>query len=458
MDARVDPAVDRALAAAGFRAAARDAHGSWRAVALDGSDRTVDLHVLPQDATTGARARALQSVRHEHLARVLEVVPLDDARLGVFAEHVDGIPLDRLCAARDALSPGEAATVAIPVAQALEALHEAGVQHGALSAGAVVVGRDGRPVLAGLGAALHHVPRAHDESAEDVRALLTAVLTYLAPDDGPSGPGEGLRGALEELWREDAPAAGRVVDRCFRVAVPCAVRLPPAPDREVPRRGVPGGDEARAATRSIAALREASRGGTGAHRVPRPASRARAVRPLLVGALALGLAAVGTCAVLVAPWRGTTDGGSAVASVPSSAAPRATGTPVGAVSQRLAPDDAAVALTQRRAALLEAGERAALAQVEVAGSPAHDADVRMLAGLGDDRVAGLEVTVTRVEALDDGAGDEARVRLTSTTSAYERVSPDGTRRPGGPATTSTVVLVLRWTEQGWRVWDVAAGE
>ncbi|UJP39244.1 protein kinase family protein [Cellulomonas palmilytica] len=467
MDARVDPAldpaVDRALAAAGFRAAARDVHGSWHAVALDGSDRAVEMHVLPRDATTTARAHALQSARHEHLARVLEVVVLDEARLGVFADHVEGLPLDRLCAAREPLEPGEAATVAIPVAQALEALHAAGVQHGAVTAGAVVVGHDGRPVLAGLGAALRHVPRAHDESAEDVRALLAAVLSYLAVAREPTVPGDGLRAALEDLWHETAPAAGRVVDRCFRAAVPCALRLPAAPDLTAPRRTAPGADEAGAPTRSIAALRDGGRGGAGAHRVPRGAresrTRARVVRPVLIGALALGLAAAGTAVVLVAPWRGTTDGGPAAASVPSTPALAGTvpGAGSGHGSRRLAPDDAAVALTQRRAALLEAGERAALEQVEVEGSPAHEADERMLASLGDDRVAGLEVTVTRVEALDDGTGDEARVRLTSTTSAYERVAPDGTRRAGGPAATSTVVLVLRWTEHGWRVWDVAAG-
>ena len=113
-------------------------------------------------------------------------------------------------------------------------------------------------------------------------------------------------------------------------------------------------------------------------------------------------------------------------------------------------------LTQRRAALLAAGSGAALHEVEVPGSPAHEADSRLVAQLGQDRVVGLEVTVTGVERLPPDVPDEERVRVTSTTTPYERIGPDGARRPGGGAATSTVVLVLRWTESGWRVWDVMA--
>ena len=169
---RVSPVVDAALAAAGFRPLAPGEDGALVAVALDGSDLRVELHVLRADDTTRARVAALRSVRHEHLARVLEAVPLGPDVLGVFTDHVRGIPLAGLCAPGDVLTEGEAATVAIPVAQALDALHAAGAQHGGVGDRTIVVGPDGRPVLAGLGAALRHVPAAHDESGADVRAQL----------------------------------------------------------------------------------------------------------------------------------------------------------------------------------------------------------------------------------------------------------------------------------------------
>jgi len=438
MDARQDLAVDSVLAAAGFRATARDPHGTWRAVALDGSRRRVELHVLPSDPATVARAHAFRLVRHEHLARVLEVVELDPGRVAVFAECPEGLRLDRLCAARDPLTPGEAATVAIPVAQALGTLHAAGLAHGAVSGDAVVVGSDGRPLLAGLGAALRH-GGGRDGADADVRALLAVVLGHLGAErHGAAGdPPElgGLRGALEDLWREETIPAGRVVDRCFRAVAPAPVRLPSGPaSAGAGPRGLPG---ARASRRRAAAE-------------DRSAARDRAGARIAVGACVLALVATVTATVLLAPRSAEADGPAPVPTGVATPAARAT------ASVRLAPADAAVALTERRVTLLRAGERAALQQVEVPGSPAHDADVRMLAALGEDRVEGLTVTVSEVETLDEGA-DEARVRVTSTTSAYARVAPDGSRRAGGPQATTTVVLVLRWTPNGWRVWDVTAG-
>lgn len=476
-DVRVSPDVDLALAAAGYRALAPGDDGALVAVALDGSERRVELHVLPADDTTRARVGAWRSVRHEHLVRVLEVVPLSPVEIGVFAEHLPGLSLARLCAARGPLSDGEAATLAIPVAQALEAMHAAGIQHGGVGPHSILIDADGRPVLAGLGVALRHVPSASDESAADVRALLAAVLGPLAVP-GPGGGDGSLGEALEDLVHEPAPSAARVVDRCFRVAVPQPVRLPDptgtgrdvAHDLASLRATARGDRVARARRRGAGAgprgvpggLRPARDMASGPASGRGPAGRPGLARVMLAGACAVVLAAAVTVTVLVAPWRATTDGGTAAAA-PGPAA----GTQVTSAPARTDPRDAAVALTQRRASLLAQGRAAALHEVEVVGSPAHEADTRLVAQLGGDRVSGLEVSVTDVERLaaptDDAApgddagptDDEVRVRVSSTTSAYERVAADGSRRAGGPAATSTVVLVLRWTDQGWRVWDVA---
>lgn len=448
-DVRVSPAVDAALAAAGYRPFAPGEDGALVAVALDGSDHRVEMHVLRADATTRARVAALRAVRHEHLARVLEVVDLSADELGVFTDHVVGTRLDVLGAAREPFTAGETATLAIPVAQALEALHAAGLQHGGVGARSIVVGPDGRPVLAGLGVALRHVPAARDESAADVLALLDVVLPVLE-----AGGGGTLAVALEELRHDANPRAGRVVDRCFRIAVPEPVRLPSATD-DAPRHRQDvvtslRGPGRRADPSGAPGSAGRAAGATRTHGASAGTARRSVARTLLLAGCGVAVVAGVTGAVLVGPWSATAD--EAHAATPSSSATTA------ATHERVRSDprDAAVTLTQRRALLLGQGRSAPLHEVELPDSPAHVADTQLVAQLGDDRVRGLEVTVTEVEPLEGSNEDEARVRVTSATTAYERVAPDGTVRPGGAAATSTVVLVLRWTDQGWRVWDVTA--
>ena len=65
-------------------------------------------------------------------------------------EHVDGLSLAQIRAARAPLSDGEGATVAIPVAGALGALHDASLAHGAVGASTILVRPDGRPLLLDL--------------------------------------------------------------------------------------------------------------------------------------------------------------------------------------------------------------------------------------------------------------------------------------------------------------------
>ena len=77
-----------------------------------------------------ARVARLRGMRHDHLARLLDASELTPGRIGLLVEHVDGLSLAQIRAARAPLSDGEAATVAIPVAGALGALHDAGLVHG----------------------------------------------------------------------------------------------------------------------------------------------------------------------------------------------------------------------------------------------------------------------------------------------------------------------------------------
>jgi hypothetical protein len=128
----------------------------------------------------------------------------------------------------------------------------------------------------------------------------------------------------------------------------------------------------------------------------------------------------------------------------------------GAGSAAADPVVAARRLTELRAAAIAAGDAGALASVEVIGSRAYTADAAILADLAARglRIDGLSVEVTGIE-LVSAADAQARVAVTSATSGYRQLRPDGTIEStvpaGGPR---TVVLVLDLTSGGLRVTDV----
>jgi hypothetical protein len=113
----------------------------------------------------------------------------------------------------------------------------------------------------------------------------------------------------------------------------------------------------------------------------------------------------------------------------------------------------AVGLTRARAAALAAVDSRALTGVDAPGSPALDADLALVRTLGGAHLEGVQVEVTATPSAAPGTGSAAVV-VTSATSAYARVEEDGSRTavPASPA--RTVVLDLRRTSDGWRVWDV----
>ena len=133
-------------------------------------------------------------------------------------------------------------------------------------------------------------------------------------------------------------------------------------------------------------------------------------------------------------------------------------------------------LTRARARHVAAGDAARLAEVEVVDGPAHRADLRLVEALAGARLDGLGVDVVEVTVVDgpgqpggppsprapDGLpapgspapGAEAAVRVTSAMSAYTRVDAVGASTAVPASAPRTVVLALRWTADGWRVWDV----
>lgn len=407
--------VEAALARVGFRPV--DVAGTgWLAVALDGTERRLELHVVPADADglLAARADRLRGLRHEHLARLLEVVELSPARLGLLVEHVAGLTLAQVRAARSPLTDGEAATVAIPVAGALEALHDAGLVHGAVSASAVVLRPDGRPVLTDLRGAL----LGSGEAEADVRRLVATVVAQLPGEDVHPADQPSLRGALVDLLTVTGLEAGRVVDRCYRVAEPSPVRLP----------------DARAPGSAAPATRARRDGRTG-----RDTGRRRALRLSAATATVLVLLVGGSAArhLLTGPAASATDLGDPVPAAVSAS-------PVSPVTDRGDPVSAATELSRLRAAAVGAGDPDALDAVEVPDGPAHTADVRLLARHG--RQDGLAVDVRDAWLVaDDGTrGTTTDVAVTAAMSSPVRTASEA----------RTVVLGLRWTDDGWRVWDV----
>lgn len=457
METFLVPADVRALLDGGaFRvagAAGPDGTG-WLASATDGSGRRIEVHVVATvlDDVTAARAERLRRLRHEHLPVVHDVVEIGPGRTALVVEHVPGPTLAELRSQRAPLSDGEAATVAIPVASALGALHDAGLAHGGVSPATVVVRPDGRPALVDLRGVLTGTGTPDG----DVRRLVASVLAQVPDADVHllAGPHDGsLRDTLEALVTAGDVTAGQLVDRCFAVVVPEPVRLPDAGARAAL-------DLARTGASAAADLRRPRRP---ARRVPRAVTVAGAAAGTLVAVvLVLGLAG------LLPPtggegWAAASPAGSAT----SSSFPTR-GTAAGAGEASLTSDVAAAAadLTRLRAELVAAGDATRLGEVEVVGGPAHRADLALVEALAGARIEGLGVVVQDVtvvgstgtpdpSAPDPSVGAEVAVRVTSAMSGYTRVEAAGTTTAVPAADPRTVVLTLRRTDDGWRVWDVA---
>ncbi|AEE46341.1 hypothetical protein [Cellulomonas fimi] len=460
MDAYLVPADVRALLDGGaFRVVAPagpDGTG-WLAAATDGSGRHLEVHVLPTglDDAVAARVERLRALCHEHLPVLLDAVEIGPGRTALVVEHMPGRSLAELRAERAPLSDGEAVTVAVPVAWALGALHDAGLVHGAVGAATVVVRPDGRPALVDLRSVVLGTGGPPDG---DLRRLAATLLAQLPDADVAlvAGPARAtLRDALEPLAQAPSLTAGQVVDRCFDSAEAEPVRLPDA--------GALAARDLRAAPPRADPL----------PRRARPA-RERRRRSLVVGAVATAGALVTTAALVVGAV--VLLGGGDRGATPT--VHRQAGVAAGPGGSRDDAVAAAVRLTQERAQVLAAGDAQRLAQVEVVDGPAHRADVAVVAGLAGARLDGLAAEVTHAAladvdpgaSADGGAGgradvegvgaagavdeEDVAVRVTSVMSAHRLLAADGTVSDVPASAPRTVVLVLRWTDAGWRVLDV----
>ncbi|HEY0119035.1 MAG TPA: hypothetical protein VGC04_09665 [Cellulomonas sp.] len=408
-------------------------------------------------------------------------------RRGVLSGASSGPSLAEVLRARVPLTDGEAATVAIPLAETLDEVHGAGLAYGPPTARDVVFVDGGRPVLA--------VPRAWSATPDDdVPGLLRLVLGAMAPalpplDDEPGLDDEpDLRPVLGELLSSGCRSGAGVAQACFDAVCPEPVRLPDAgalaraevlapdggtpPTRAptvMPRPGAP-----RLPRRLVGPRTGTANAKPGPRLAGRRAQRRRARRRGRVRTALVTVALLVAAAALFAPPVAVrADGGPAqspagvvVDGLPDPVLDKAPDPVRDEVRDDVrdevldpvldpdAPAAAAAALTRRRAAVLGAGDPAGLESVDARGGPARAADEDLLTSLGTDRLDGLSVDV---QAADDVAGSgpgDVRVAVTSASSPYRRVGESGSVEVPG-TTPRTVVLHLRWTDDGWRVWQVS---
>ncbi|MFD1722972.1 hypothetical protein [Amnibacterium endophyticum] len=302
--------------------------------------------------------------------------------------------------------PGEAVTVLVPLAGALERLHEAGVALGGVDGSQVVLDADGTPAWSPERAVLLRRigPAAFSAAvAEDQHAFATLADGLLQ------------RTGLPPSARGRTPA--ELVDVLFALAEPVPVRLRATASVPLPG-ALPG--------RLLGAEAPAPEAAEGRRDPLAPLRSALGqVRPRM-WALLGGVAALLLAAVLVLPGGGPAEGaaGGGPMTAPARPAPSRSVTTV-AARDLAAPVAVQRLLDERRRCLAE-GDRACLEAVSSVGSPVRQADR-----------AALEAGVDAVPA--DG---EPRVVSTGVGTAVARA--------GG-----AVVVGVRETD-GWRLRDVVA--
>ncbi len=201
--------------------------------------------------------RALQACRHASLAPVLDVVLGDGGEVVLVEAQSDG----PLLSGAVHVPQSHALLVGADIADALAALHAAGLTHGGLVLDAVVLDASGRPHIMGAGLAGAKAMiegRPQSTPHADVRALgtlLYLLVTGQTPGYPPVAPSSleptltpALNGLILALLTDDAhrlpPPAELVGERLRAMAgvdLPATIALPEPPRPPLPtapRRGV----------------------------------------------------------------------------------------------------------------------------------------------------------------------------------------------------------------------------
>ena len=476
--------------------------------------RVVDLPHGRAGAAVLRRLADLRVLRHPGLVTIREVVSLPEHRAGVIMDLVEGAGLDVVLGARGRLSASYLATLLDVLGSALAYLHEHGAAHGDVSTGNVLVTTEGQPVLVDLlgsvmetgtqeYAAPERLAGAPASAACDVYAL-ARLLTECSGQGGAAH--RRLAGLLTDALAEDPvdrPTARDLTARAPQLGNASPIELPDGarlaagslraaartPTRTVGSRLRP---QARAGARPMtkreprkdrggtgrtgrgpAAIRWGRRGGAGRRR-----SRAWGLAAALLAAVCL--AAWGPAKALVS-YRPAWALGAAT-SPSSPARPVASALPAGSPSPVAAGSPAATAstpgpggnggsdmasvvvgLSAARDRALMAGDATALAATTVPGSPAAEADTRVLTELLDsgEGVGELHTSISQVAEVtlpDDAAAQWPSARALQvmlSQSASTRSGPEGTRTVPALQPRQVVLIVV---PAPWRVADIRTVE
>lgn len=171
-------------------------------------DRTVlvkFLHIAPGDSEARERFRrealGVARLSHPGIVAVYDTI-LEEGTAALVLEHVQATPLSRFLHEGGSVSPHEAVSIALQVADALEAAHNSGVGHRNLSPDSVWLCSDQRVKITDFGtawqpgsdaAAEQALPDPHERS--DLRALARLLQSCLAA----AGPDEPIPEPLTEF-------------------------------------------------------------------------------------------------------------------------------------------------------------------------------------------------------------------------------------------------------------------
>jgi eukaryotic-like serine/threonine-protein kinase len=151
---------------------------------LDAEEREMARRRAVREAQMAAR------VRHPNVVGVYDIIEEGD-RPSIVMELVPFRSLRDAVAEDGPMTPAEAARVGLSVLAALRAVHEVGVVHRDVKPANILLGPDGRVVLADFG-----IAKAADSPALTTSGVLLGSPSYLAPERARGGPA----GAAADMW------------------------------------------------------------------------------------------------------------------------------------------------------------------------------------------------------------------------------------------------------------------
>ncbi|WP_327087229.1 protein kinase [Nonomuraea sp. NBC_01738] len=186
-----------------------------------------DIRALPAD-----EAHRALGLRHPSIVSLLDVV-VDDGGPWMVMEFVSGASLEHTVASRRPLPELQAARIGVCLLSALSEAHAAGIVHGNLNPGKVLLTSTGRAVLTGFGLPHPGLPPAGD--LWSLAATLHFAIEGRPPGNAPAGDDEPLRELIRAMLNPAGPPPIDVITTTLtRLAlnhpIIAAPAFPPAPE------------------------------------------------------------------------------------------------------------------------------------------------------------------------------------------------------------------------------------